>query len=273
MATAFIVRGRSILNNYCLGWHWLWCDIHQRISILTEATPNVNIDILWWIAHHIQFHHSQQLFYNITTTKIDPLYNLKHKFKLRALSLVYDRKSWQPCLRPFSNCQILTTMSTESSVFIIGQGCKSLLFWLMQFQRPFRPQVVAVYLWHWYPFLIRRWCDLGSACAQSDQSLNFMLMIFWNSWIDVCKRQLWSVCSALIQYKNPAGTWRQNDIILTYIRNHYVTYLSVRRRYDVICLLGRFNAHFAEIHNQAILITQARDLNLESNIKWEKNPG
>ena len=115
--------------------------------------------------------------------------------------------------------------------------------------------VPAVYLRHWYPFLIRGWCDLGSACGKSDQSLNFMLMSFWNSWIDVCKRQLWSVCSALIQYKNPAGTWRQNDIILTYIRRHYVTYTSVRRRYDAICLLGRFNAHFAEIHNQAILIT------------------
>ena len=85
-----------------------------------------------------------------------------------------------------------------------------------------------------------------------------------------CKRQLWSACSALIQYKNPAGTWRQNDITLTYIRRHYVTYLSVRRRYNVICLLGRYNAHFAEIHNQAILITQARDLNLDSNIQWEK---
>ena len=122
--------------------------------------------------------------------------------------------------------------------------------------------IPAVYLRHWYPLLIRGWCDLGSACAQPDQSLNFMLMIFWNSWIDVCKRRIWSVCSALIQYKNPAGTWRQNDIILTYIRRHYVTYLSVRRCYDVICLLGRFNAHFAEIHNQTILITQARDLNL-----------
>ena len=33
--------------------------------------------------------------------------------------------------------------------------------------------------------------------------------IFWNSWIDVCKRQLWSVCSDMIQYKNAAGTWRQ----------------------------------------------------------------
>ena len=44
--------------------------------------------------------------------------------------------------------------------------------------RPFHPQVVAVYLRHWYPFVIRGWCDLGSACAQSDQSLNFMLMIF-----------------------------------------------------------------------------------------------
>ena len=44
--------------------------------------------------------------------------------------------------------------------------------------RPFSPQVVAAYLRHWYPFLIRGWCDLGSACAQSDQSLNFMLMIF-----------------------------------------------------------------------------------------------
>ena len=43
---------------------------------------------------------------------------------------------------------------------------------------PFRPQVVAEYLRHWYPFLIRGWCDLGSACAQSDQSLNFLLMIF-----------------------------------------------------------------------------------------------
>ena len=64
----------------------------------------------------------------------------------------------------------LLEQSTESSVIIIGQGCKSLLFLLLQFQRPFRPQVVAVYLRHWYPFLIRGWCDLGSACAQSDQS-------------------------------------------------------------------------------------------------------
>ena len=95
-------------------------------------------------------------------------------------------------------------------------------------------------------------------------------MIFWNSWIDVCKRQLWSVCSAPIQYKNPAGTWRQNDVILTSIRRHCVTSTSVWRRYDIMCLLGRFNAHFAEIYNQAILITQASDLNLENNIQWEK---
>ena len=44
--------------------------------------------------------------------------------------------------------------------------------------RPFRPKVVAVYLRYWYPFLIRGWCDLGSACTQSDQSFNFMLLIF-----------------------------------------------------------------------------------------------
>ena len=33
------------------------------------------------------------LAYNIITTKIAPLYNLKHKFKLKVLSLMYDRKS------------------------------------------------------------------------------------------------------------------------------------------------------------------------------------
>ena len=54
----------------------------------------------------------------------------------------------------------------------------SLCFLTPAILRPFRPEVVAVYLRHWYPFLIREWCDLGSACAQSDQSLNFMLMIF-----------------------------------------------------------------------------------------------
>ena len=174
MATDFIGRGRSILNKYWLGRHWLWCGF----QISAFLTPAISAS-----------------------------------------------------LSSASCCCVSTTL---------------------------------------VPFLIRGWCDLGSACAQSDQSLNFMLMIFLNSWIDMCKRQLWSVCSALIQYKNPAGTWRQNDIILTYIRRHYVAYLSVRRRYDVMCLLGRFNAHFAEIYNQAILITQARDLNSESNIQWEK---
>ena len=73
---------------------------------------------------------------------------------------------------------------------------------------------------------------------------DFLKFVNW-----CCTHQLWSVCSALIQYKNPAGTWRQNDVILTSIWRHYVTFTSVRRRYDVMCLLGRFNAHFAEIHN------------------------
>ena len=82
MASAFIARGRSILYNYWLGRHWICCDIHQRISILTEMRPSGNL---------------------------------------------------------LSFC--------------------------------------AIY---------------------ADQSLNFMLMIFWNSWIGVCIRQLWSVCSALI---------------------------------------------------------------------------
>ena len=53
IASVFIARGRSILYNYWLGRHWIWCDIHQRILILTEATPKVSIDILWWI--HIIF--------------------------------------------------------------------------------------------------------------------------------------------------------------------------------------------------------------------------
>ena len=43
----------------------------------------------------------------------------------------------------------LLQQSTESSVFIIGQGCKSLPFLTPAILRPFRLQVVAVYLRHW----------------------------------------------------------------------------------------------------------------------------
>ena len=73
------------------------------------------------------------------------------------------------------------------------------------------------------------------------------------------------------QFDDIKMAWCQKDIRMAspwHIRRHFVAYTSVRRRYDVMCL---FNAHFAEIHSQAILITQARDLNLESNIQW-RNP-
>ena len=46
----------------------IWCDIDQRIPILTEAIAEVNIGILWSISHHIQYLNRQQLFYYITIT-------------------------------------------------------------------------------------------------------------------------------------------------------------------------------------------------------------
>ena len=53
------------LYNYWLMRHWIWCDIDQKIPILTEAyrpdntnidrdKASVNIGIIWSILHHIQ---------------------------------------------------------------------------------------------------------------------------------------------------------------------------------------------------------------------------
>ena len=100
---------------------------------------------------------------------------------------------------------VLTAMSMALLVLIDSLSCNRVLrvaysslvrdcksFLSPAILRPFCPQVVAVYLFmisiydiylcvsmcNWYPFLKSWWCDLGSACAQSDQSFNCMLMIF-----------------------------------------------------------------------------------------------
>ena len=86
------------------------------------------------------------------------------------------------------------------------------------------------YLRHWYSFLTRGWCDLGSARAQLDQSLNFMLMIFWNSWIDVCKGS--SDLSALLWYN--IRTQRAHDVKMTSSWHIYDVTTSHTCQYDVV---------------------------------------
>ena len=74
---------------------------------------------------------------------------------------------------------VLTAMSKALLVLLDYLSCSRVLevayssglqisaFLTPAILRPFRLQVVAVYLRHWYPFLISGWWDLRSACAQS----------------------------------------------------------------------------------------------------------
>ena len=85
---------------------------------------------------------------------------------------MYDRKVLTSMsaallvLMHFLSCSRVLTVA-YSSLVRVANLC---FFFTPAILRPFRPQVVAVYLRHWYPLLIRGWCDLGSAYAQSDQS-------------------------------------------------------------------------------------------------------
>lgn len=47
----------------------------------------------------------------------------------------------------------------------------------------------------------------------------------------------WNVCFS--HKLSPAGTWCRNDVIVTWIRRHYVALTSFRHCYNVIYLLGQ----------------------------------
>ena len=40
---------------------------------------------------------------------------------------------------------------------------------------------------------------------------------------------------------SPAGTGRRTDVDATSMQRHFVAQTSVRRRYDILCLLGGYN--------------------------------
>ena len=81
------------MRHWILMWYWPentnidrgeWCDIDQRIPILTEARAEVNIGILWSISHHIQYLNSQitVLLYNIYTQKEQVNYLFQFQYRL-----------------------------------------------------------------------------------------------------------------------------------------------------------------------------------------------
>ena len=63
--------GQQTLYSYWLLRHWIGCDIHWRIPILAEAIAEVNIGILQWISHPIQWLNCQQSFAFLTNEQTD----------------------------------------------------------------------------------------------------------------------------------------------------------------------------------------------------------